>query len=108
MLTTGAAGMEVMRPLEPSQSLHLFFQRQVVDKRVWRELVTFFPAAVSFRADSPECLECHGESANERQAEDAVKKRREEEIALPVLKALYSRKTGVRPLAFAVTLVFRH
>lgn len=63
---------------------------------MWRELVTFFPAAVPFRAESSECLECRGESANERKAEEAVKKRREEEIALPVLKALYSRKTGVR------------
>ncbi|CAN0400053.1 unnamed protein product, partial [Hapterophycus canaliculatus] len=74
-------------------------QRQVVDKRVWRELVAFFPAAVPFRADSHECLECRGESANERKVEEAVKKRREEEIALPVLKALYSRKTGVRIFA---------
>lgn len=70
-------------------------QRQVVDKRVWKELVAFFPAAKAFRVESPECLQCLGESASERAAEEAVKKEREQEIALPVLKALYSRKTGV-------------
>ena len=70
-------------------------QRQVVDKRVWRELTAFFPAAVPFRVDSPECLECRGESANERRAEEAVRRQREQEIALPVLKALYGRKSGV-------------
>lgn len=71
-------------------------QRQIVDKRVWRELTAFFPAAVPFRVESPECLECRGESANERKAEEAVRRKREQEIALPVLKALYGRKTGVR------------
>lgn len=73
-------------------------QRQVVDKRVWRELTAFFPAAVPFRVESPECIECRGECANERKAEEAVRRKREQEIALPVLKALYGRKTGVRAM----------
>ncbi|CAM9238920.1 unnamed protein product [Pylaiella littoralis] len=70
-------------------------KRQVVDKRVWRELVAFFPGAVPFRAESSECLECREEGANERKAEEAVRREREQEIVLPVLKALYGRKTGV-------------
>lgn len=70
-------------------------QRQVVDKRVWRELTAFFPGAVPFRVESPECLKCRGESANERRAEEAVRREREQEIALPALKALHGRKTGV-------------
>ncbi len=71
-------------------------QRQVVDKRVWRELVAFFPAAVAFRAEeSSECMACRGEDADERRAKEAVKREREQEIALPVLRALYGRKTGV-------------
>eukprot|EP00752_Nemacystus_decipiens_P008123 g7263.t1 len=77
-------------------------KRQVVDKRVWRELTAFFPAAVPFRVESPECLECRGESANERKAEEAVRREREQEIALPALKALYGRKTGVPPASLAM------
>lgn len=61
--------------------------------------MAFFPAAVPFRADSSECLECLGECANERKAEEAVKREREQEIAVPALKALYGRKTGVRFVA---------
>ncbi|CAB1101293.1 unnamed protein product [Ectocarpus sp. CCAP 1310/34] len=76
-------------------------KRQVVDKRVWRELVLFFPAAVPFRAESVECLECRGLCANERKAEEAVKSQREQEIALPVLRALYGRKTGVPSAALS-------
>eukprot|EP00903_Cladosiphon_okamuranus_P012135 g11384.t1 len=77
-------------------------KRQVVDKRVWRELTAFFPGALPFRVESPECLECRGESANERKAEEAVRREREQEIALPVLKALYARKTGVPPASLAM------
>lgn len=57
--------------------------------------MAFFPAAEPFRADRAECLECLGECASERKAEEAVKRNREQEISLPVLKALYTRKTGV-------------
>lgn len=70
-------------------------QRQVVDKRVWRELVSFFPSAVPFRAGSAECLQCQGESTNSYKKEQEVKRQREHEIALPALKALYGRKNGV-------------
>lgn len=74
-----------------------FNQRQVVDKRVWRELSAFFPRAEAFRADgSSECPECLGDSVSLVKAEEAVKRARQQEIALPLLKALYSRKTGVR------------
>lgn len=73
-------------------------QRQVVDKRTWRELVAFFPCAMPFRAESSECLECLGDTVNERRAEEAVKKERGQEIAVPALKALFARKTGVRYL----------
>lgn len=62
---------------------------------MWRELVLFFPSAVPFRAESSECLECLGESASGKRAEEAVKREREQEIALPVLKALFGRKNGV-------------
>lgn len=82
-------------PCTMSRIYACILQRQVVDKRVWRELTAFFPGAVPFRVESPECLECRGESANERKAEEAVRREREQEIALPVLKALYGRKTGV-------------
>lgn len=81
--------MSIFAPVHP-------YQRQIVDKRVWRELVIFFPAAAPFRAESSECLECSGDCANERKAEQAVKREREQEIALPVLRALYGRKAGVR------------
>ncbi|CAM9752612.1 unnamed protein product [Sphacelaria rigidula] len=70
-------------------------KRQVVDKRVWRELVSFFPSAVPFRAGSAECLQCQGESTNSYKKEQEVKRQREHEIALPALKALYGRKNGV-------------
>lgn len=73
----------------------LLSQRQVVDKRVWKELKAFFPPAKAFRVETPECLQCLGESVSERAAEEAVKRNREQEISLPVLKALYSRKIGV-------------
>lgn len=73
------------------------FQRQVVDKRVWRELAAFFPRAEAFRADySSECPDCLGDTVSERKAMEAVKRERQQEIALPILKALYARKTGVR------------
>ncbi|CAM9841846.1 unnamed protein product [Ascophyllum nodosum] len=79
-------------------------KRQVVDKRVWKELVAFFPGAKAFRAENPECLECLGKrkSTSDREAEEAFRREREREISLPVLKALYGRKTGV-PSASLVT-----
>lgn len=81
-------------------------QRQVVDKRVWRELVAFFPAAVAFRAEeSSECMACRGETADERRAEEAVKREREQEIALPVLRALYGRKTGVSSVSCGLSCI---
>lgn len=70
-------------------------QRQVVDKRVWRELVSFFPSAVPFRVGSTECLQCLGESTSSYKKEQEVKRQREHEIAPPVLKALFGRKNGV-------------
>lgn len=76
--------------------LRLHSQRQLVDKRVWRELTSFFPKAIAFKADMSECLECQGEASDEQRARAAVKRAREQEIALPVLRALYNRKSGVR------------
>lgn len=74
----------------------LRLQRQLVDKRVWRELISFFPKAIAFKADVSECLECQGQASDEQRARAAVKRTREQEIALPVLRALYNRKSGVR------------
>lgn len=62
---------------------------------MWRELVSFFPEATPFKVESAECLECLGEVHSGKRAEAAVKRERQQEIALPVLRTLYSRKNGV-------------
>ncbi|CAM9740076.1 unnamed protein product [Choristocarpus tenellus] len=76
-------------------------QRQTVEKRVWHELVAFFPRADAFHSSQGECHECHGDAETERQAKVTVKHLREQEIATPTLRGLFARKAGVPPSAMS-------
>ncbi|CAM9492745.1 unnamed protein product [Phaeothamnion confervicola] len=70
-------------------------KRRTVEKRVWKQLCVYFPGGSTFRVDDGECIQCTVGAASAKEAAQRLKESRSEEIANPLLRALFSRKTGV-------------